>query len=233
MAIKTYKYNDKTQLSTHYNVQEFKCKCGKNHDIKIDSDLVSVLEKLMVKLVAKVGNISSGYRCSSHDKAVGGAGSGSHVMGYACDICFKDNSGNKIPSKTVCLALEDLGHQCGIGYKSGGSEYSTHIDTRPRKLYMDETKSMSKACCTSYYDYFGIKKATSTATSSNKNLTLTTAVYGRTGGVGFSKPKTLYKKGTIVTNVTLDVGSANGYKWFKGYVNNQLRYFPYKSDWYK
>jgi hypothetical protein len=106
---------------------------------------------------------------------------------------------------------------------------------------MDETKSMSKACCTSYYDYFGIKKATpstattatTTATSSGKTLTLTTSVYGRTGGVGFSKPRALYKKGTVVSKVTMNVGTANGYKWFKGYVNDQLRYFPYKASWYK
>ena len=36
MSVKTYKYNDKTQLTKHFNVQEWKCKCGKNHEIKID-----------------------------------------------------------------------------------------------------------------------------------------------------------------------------------------------------
>ena len=79
--IKTYKYNDRTQLTTHINVQEFKCKCGRNHDIKIDSDLCPTLEKVMTKLNAKAGNIYSGYRCPAHDKAVGGSGSGSHVQG--------------------------------------------------------------------------------------------------------------------------------------------------------
>ena len=28
MAVKTYANNDRTQLSAHFNVQEFKCKCG-------------------------------------------------------------------------------------------------------------------------------------------------------------------------------------------------------------
>lgn len=144
--IKTYKYNNKTQLSKHFNVQEFKCKCGKKHDIKIDSDLVSILEKVMTKLNAKAGNIYSGYRCVAHDKAVGGRGSGSHVMGYACDIWFKDQKGNHIPSDKVAIALEDMGHKYGVGYRCGNSSVKSgniHIDSRRRKWYGDEHYSMS------------------------------------------------------------------------------------------
>ena len=39
----TYQFDDKTQLSAHFNVQEFKCQCGKSHDILIDSGLVDKL----------------------------------------------------------------------------------------------------------------------------------------------------------------------------------------------
>lgn len=144
--IKKYKYNDRTQLTKHFNVQEFKCKCGKNHEIKIDSDLAPTLEKVMVKLNAKSGNIYSGYRCKAHDKAVGGNGSGSHVMGFACDIYFKDQNGNKIPTDKVAIALEDLEHNKGVGYRCGNTSIKSgniHIDTRPRKWYGDEHYSMS------------------------------------------------------------------------------------------
>lgn len=161
MAIKNYKYNDTSKLSEHLRVSEFKCKCGKNHDILIDSDLVDLLEKVRSKLNASACNIYSGYRCPTHDKNIKGSGKGPHTLGYAVDCYFLDQNRKRIPSSKVCLALEDLGHKCGIGYRCGGSTDSTgntHIDTKPRKWYGDESKSMTATCCTSYYDYFGIKK---------------------------------------------------------------------------
>ena len=48
--IKTYKYNDTTQLTPHFNVQEFRCKCGQAHDILINTDLVDKLEQLFTAL---------------------------------------------------------------------------------------------------------------------------------------------------------------------------------------
>ncbi len=144
--IKSYKYNDKTQLSKHFNVQEFKCKCGRKHDIKIDSELCPMLEKVMTRINAVAGNIYSGYRCPAHDIAIGGSGGGSHVLGYACDIWFKDKKGNRIPSDKVAIALEDLQHNRGVGYRCGNSTVKSgniHIDTRPRKWYGDEHYSMS------------------------------------------------------------------------------------------
>lgn len=238
--IKSYKYNDTSNLSDHFRVSEFKCKCGKNHDIMIDSNLVPLLEKVRSKLNASACNIYSGYRCPSHNKAVGSSStSGYSHSGYAVDCYFLDQNGKRIPSKTVCLALEDLGHKYGIGYRCGGSANSTgntHIDVKPRKWFGDESKSMSKSCCNSFYTYFGVSKPqknTSGTQTSEKSLTLTTNVYGRVGGYGFSKSKVLYKKGTVIKNVTMNVGKANNYEWLKGYVNNQLRYFPYMKNWYK
>ena len=45
MAVKTYKASDITQLTEHFNVQEFRCKCGSGHDILIDDELVEKLEQ--------------------------------------------------------------------------------------------------------------------------------------------------------------------------------------------
>lgn len=171
MGIITYKNNDKTQLTPHFNVKEWKCKCGKSHDIKIHSDLPILLEELRTKLNASAGNIYSGYRCATHDKNVGGNGASNRShSGYAVDIIFLDKNRKPIPSKTVALALEDMGHKYGIGYRcGGGSDASgqTHIDVKPRKWYGDESKSMSKSCCSSFYDYFGIKKEN---TSTKKSI---------------------------------------------------------------
>lgn len=232
MKLIEYDYSCTKQLTTHYRVSEWRCKCGKKHKVVIADTLPELLEKVMKKIGAVRGDISSGYRCPAHDKAVGGTGSITH-QGYACDIKFTDKNGKIIDSKVVALALEDLGHKYGIGYKCGGSSKYTHIDVRQRKWYGDESKSMTNNCCNSFYDYFKVKKNTTENKTAGKTLTLTTAVYGRTGGYGFSKTKTLYKKGTVVKNVVMNIGTANGYKWFKGYVNNQLRYFPYNKNWYK
>lgn len=239
MGIVTYKNNDKTQLTTHFNVKEWKCKCGQNHDIKIHSDLPVLLEKVMDKIGAKVGNIYSGYRCSTHDKKVGGNGSSNRSHGgYAVDIIFLDKNRKPIPSKTVALALEDLGHKYGIGYRCGGGSNEsgqTHIDVKPRKWYGDESKSTSKSCCSSFYDYFGIKKTntSSTTTTTKKYIKLTAGVWCRKKGYGFKYSK--YKvipKNTKCELLTKNIGTANGYKWDKIKYNNEIVYLPNKWNQY-
>jgi len=149
MAIKKYKYNDKTQLTEHFNVQEFKCKCGKNHDILIDDELVKILEIIRTKLGAKSCNIYSGYRCVEHDKKVGGSGSSNRSHGgWAVDCYFLDKNGKRIPSSKVAILLEDLGHKFGIGYRCGKSkdkDGNIHIDTKPRKWYGDESKNNNQS----------------------------------------------------------------------------------------
>lgn len=169
MAVKSYNYNDKTQLTKHFNVQEFKCKCGKNHEIKIDDKLPILLENLIEKLGAEHGNIYSGYRCPEYDKKVGGRGTGSHTLGYSVDIYFKGPNNKIYSSSEVSLTLEDMKHNYGIGYRAGGSldyQGKIHIDTRPRKWYGDESISNTLAIwdikkgCYSFYDYLGIPKET-------------------------------------------------------------------------
>lgn len=225
MAVKTYKYNDKTQLTEHFNVQEFKCKCGKPHEIKIDSDLCPTLEKLMIKIYAIRGDIISGYRCPKHDKEVGGRGVGSHVEGYACDISFKDKDGKLIPSKDVALRLEDLSHKKGIGYRCGGNANRTHIDTKNRKWYGDEKYSMTESCCRSFYEYFNIPKP---GTKKFIQVNAKSGVWCRKG-IGFSNKK--YK---LIPNLTIcellkkNAGKSNGYKWDKVIFNNEVVYLPNK-----
>lgn len=163
MSVIKYKSSDKIQISTHFNTSEFKCKCGKNHEILIDSDLISLLEKVIIRLNAKYCINYSGYRCSVHDKNVGGSGKGSHTQGKGIDCYFIGQDGKRIPSQKVCLALEDMGHKKGIGYRCGGGlneSGQTHIDVANRKWYGDESIKAyrTKSCCSSYYEYFGIKK---------------------------------------------------------------------------
>lgn len=232
MAVVSYskKKQGKVKLSEHFRVEEFACKDGSD-TILINSDLITILEQLHTlarqKYNIKAINVNSGYRTPSHSVKVGGYATDQHTKGNAADIWLKLPNGSRLGSKEICLMLEDLNHQGGIGYISSNA---VHVDVRGKKCWFDETKN--ERTTTSWYSYFGITKPQNNS-SPEKYLTLTTNVYGREGGYGFSKKKILYKKGTIVKNITMNVGSANGYKWFKGYVNNQLRYFPYKENWYK
>lgn len=103
--IKTYGYTDNTQLSPHFNAQEFRCKCGKAHDFQIDDDLITKLEALYAALNCSKIIVTSGFRCVAHDKAVKGSGTGQHTRGKAADICCYGQDGQPISSKTVCCKV--------------------------------------------------------------------------------------------------------------------------------
>ena len=57
---KNYKSNDNTQITEHFNISEFKCKCGKNHDTILNPDLPKKLEKLHTALNCSAIVINSG-----------------------------------------------------------------------------------------------------------------------------------------------------------------------------
>ena len=105
--IKTYGYTDNTQISPHFNAQEFRCKCGKAHDFQIDDDLITKLEALYAALNCSKIIVTSGFRCAAHDKAVKGSGTGQHTLGKAADICCYGQDGQPISSKTVCCKAQD------------------------------------------------------------------------------------------------------------------------------
>lgn len=148
MAIKTYGYNDNVKLTEHYHSNEWRCKGTEKHNIKIDSNCPQTLEKVRTKLNASSGNNYSGYRCSTHDKNVGGSGSGPHTQGYAVDCYFLDKNKKRINGGIVACCLEDMGHTGGIAVRCGGSSLESgnvHIDTKNRKWYGDEKISFSKS----------------------------------------------------------------------------------------
>lgn len=139
--IKTYAYSDAIQLTPHFNSSEFRCKPDNKHDAKhdykIDSELVNGLEALFTKIPElfgiKVSKIclTSGYRCRTHDVAVGGSGSGPHVDGYAADFIVYDEKGAPVSSKMVCCAAQEIGFR-GIANITSAYIY-THCDTKDRK----------------------------------------------------------------------------------------------------
>ena len=150
-----YKYGDSTQISKHFKACEFQCKCNGKHEFPLDAALIEKIEKLHEALNCSAINVSSGYRCVQHDKAVGGSGTGQHTLGKAADICCYGQDGKPIDSKLVCCAAQDIGF---TGIARINDTY-THVDVRNGKWYGDETKCNSYCIpCTDFYEYFGIDR---------------------------------------------------------------------------
>lgn len=151
--IKTYSYSDNTQLSAHFNAKEFRCKCGKEHAFSISNELVDKLEKLYAALNCSKIIVTSGYRCPTHDKNVGGSGTGQHTLGNAADICCYGQDGQPISSKIVCQKAQDIGFT-GIANITAAYIY-THVDVRPNgKWYGDKVHS-NGSVTDDFYKYFG------------------------------------------------------------------------------
>lgn len=155
--IKAFTHNDNTQLSEHFNVREFRCKCGKVHDTHIDSELIDKLEKLFTSLNCSKIIINSGYRCESHDKNVGGNGRGQHTKGTAADIFCYDSKGRIISSKIVTCSAQDLGFG---GIANIDSTYTAaHVDIRTEPKWLgDETVTTAFSVTDDFYKYWGLTK---------------------------------------------------------------------------
>ena len=157
MAILTYKFDDQTQLSPHFNAREFRCSCGGSHETLISSELVDKLESLYTALNCSKIIVTSGYRCPEHDKAVGGTSSGQHTKGTAADVCCYGQDGQPISSKTICCKAQDLGFG-GIANITSSYQY-THLDVRTGYRWLgDETKG-NGTVTDDFYKYFGLTSA--------------------------------------------------------------------------
>ena len=148
-----YDYRDNTQLSQHFNVQEFKCKCGREHDIQINPELITNLEKLYEKLNCSKIIVTSGYRCEAHDRSVGGTGKGQHTVGNAADICCYGQDGQPISSRTVCCKAQDVGFG---GIANITKEYIyTHVDVRTGKKWYGNEVESNNSVTDDFYQYYG------------------------------------------------------------------------------
>lgn len=71
----------------YFKLDEFDCPhCGKNWT---DILLIQKLDKLREELGCPI-NVLSGYRCSEHNRAIGGVSNSQHVYGKAADITSND-----------------------------------------------------------------------------------------------------------------------------------------------
>ena len=74
------------QLSAHFNEDEFRCRCCRGLPAGgMSPELIRRLEELRSR-VGRPLVITSGYRCSAHNKAVGGSPKSQHMLGTAADV---------------------------------------------------------------------------------------------------------------------------------------------------
>lgn len=125
MAIVTYQKTNKTKLTKNFAINEFACKgSGCCSIVKIDTELAACLQKVRDHF-GKAVIITSGYRCPTHNRAVGGSTNSYHARGMAADIQVKG-----VAPIEVAKFLESIG-MLGIGLYSN----FVHVDTRKTKFF--------------------------------------------------------------------------------------------------
>ena len=159
MAVKLYSYDAKTQLTKNFNISEFRCKCYGKHNIKNDITLVEKVQAMLDMLPdAVAAYISSGHRCPTHDRNVGGSGYGPHVDGYAMDVSVRKKDGTFYDTKTLSCIAQDMGFM-GIANITYDFQW-IHLDMKPRVYKGDERGGNYNTVTTDFYSYYGISHDT-------------------------------------------------------------------------
>jgi len=112
------------QLTQYVNLQQLECPCC--HQVKISVKLVNILDKIR-ELIPVI--VTSGYRCSNHNKEVGGAINSFHIQGLALDlhpIMITNSNATVINLFNFACGMPDLR---GIGLYI----HHVHIDLRQGK----------------------------------------------------------------------------------------------------
>ena len=120
----------KTKLSTNFSSNEFDCHgSGCCAQTEVDEKLVKYVQAIRDHF-GKAVHVSSGYRCSVHNKNVGGATGSRHVKGMAADIYI-----DGVAPVEIAKYAESIGI-LGIGlYETSKDGYFVHIDTRTTKSF--------------------------------------------------------------------------------------------------
>lgn len=108
-----------TQLTANFHRSEFACRCGICNYDDIDIRVVQLCQQVRDFFDSPV-IVTSGCRCPSHNKAVGGSVRSQHLYGTAADIKVRH-----VPPSVVYEFCETL-NPGGLGYYPT----FTHIDVR-------------------------------------------------------------------------------------------------------
>lgn len=153
-----YPYGSAKQISKHFNTREFKCKCGGNHDIIINTRLVAGLEKLFETFDCSKIIVNSGYRCPSYDKRLNGF-AGKHSVGDAADVVLYDKNMEVISTKKISCAAQDLPEYFG-GIANINKTYTAiHLDVRQGSRWLGNEVISNSTVTKDFYSYYGLTKS--------------------------------------------------------------------------
>ena len=130
MATNTYKKGQKTKLSENFNSSEFDCHgSGCCSETIINPKLVEYVQQIRDHFGKSI-TVTSGYRCPTHNKRIGGATGSRHSKGDAADIVVSG-----VAPAEVAKYAESIGIK-GIGlYETSADGHFTHVDTRDVKSF--------------------------------------------------------------------------------------------------
>ena len=103
MSIITFQRGDRTALTKNFNRSEFQCSCGCGQQ-SVDTELAEKLQLIRDK-VDRPLKITSGYRCITHNAAVGGSQNSKHRYGMAADWRTENRSINPVALGILAQAV--------------------------------------------------------------------------------------------------------------------------------
>lgn len=118
------------ELSSHFTVDEFKCKCC--GETVINKKLLDKLEKLRSYIGDIPINILDGYRCLAYNYSIGAPNLSLHTTGDAVDFVLDGNS-NVIE---ILLKTKDFFSRIGFCQsKYDRNSFYIHVELGTQKLY--------------------------------------------------------------------------------------------------
>lgn len=130
MATVKYKKTNRNYLTKNFQVCEFSCHgSGCCDTVLVDDKLISYVQKIRDHF-GKPVVINSGYRCATHNKAIGGVSNSYHTKGMAADIAVEG-----VAPAEVAKYAESIGI-LGVGlYETDADGHFVHVDTRTKKSF--------------------------------------------------------------------------------------------------
>ncbi|MBR1646029.1 MAG: N-acetylmuramoyl-L-alanine amidase [Selenomonadaceae bacterium] len=111
-------------VGSHFNASEFVCHCcGQG---SVDSRLIELLEELRAK-AGKPVHVNCGYRCSKHNKEVGGVPNSQHVLGTAADITIPEIGFKRARELVESIDFDGTGFYPPL---ENGGAWFIHVDVR-------------------------------------------------------------------------------------------------------
>lgn len=128
--------------SKYFKKEEFKCKCKGKYCNGYPSEIAKSLVDTMNTIRSKYGKsitITSGLRCKTNNKLVGGATNSKHLTGLACDFNFTGQLLMKEQKTSIIKYIKTLPN-IHYTYTNQSNMYNAiHVDT----ILVDDLKGYS------------------------------------------------------------------------------------------